>query len=79
MYDLEPEEYLSLDLSCMSPDDLHDLAYFVWCCYDDDVVLMEWREKLLLPYINKVCPKSILAEVEEEEEEEEFEVIDDES
>lgn len=79
MYDLEPEEYLRLDLSCMPPEDLHDLAYFIWCCYDDDAVLMEWREKLLLPYINKVCPKSIYAEAEEEDEEGDFEVIDDES
>lgn len=70
LYGRTPEQYMVMDLTSLQPQDLKELAYYLWCCFEDDKVLMEWREKVLLPFVQMSCP----AEPEPVEEEEEEDV-----
>jgi hypothetical protein len=59
LYSLSPEDYLKLDITSLPPEDLKELAYYLWCCYEEDELLMDWRTKILLPIVNKFCTASV--------------------
>jgi hypothetical protein len=65
LYNLVPEDYLRLDIVNLPPEDLKELAYYLWCCYEDDELLMDWRDKILLPILNKNSPPVIDEEFDE--------------
>jgi hypothetical protein len=48
-YNLEPQQYMELDLVSMDKRDINELAYFLWCVFRHDALLMEWRRSVLLP------------------------------
>lgn len=50
-FDFEPEKFPTLDLTLYSQEALREMAYFLWAMYTDDVGLMEWRSRRLLPLV----------------------------
>lgn len=48
---LEPEKFLTLDLTLYSEEALKEMSYFLWAMYPEDIDLMEWRRSKLLPLI----------------------------
>jgi len=68
LYGLSPDEYMRLDIAAIAPGDLKLLAYYLWCCHEDDELLMQWRDKILLPIVNLRCP--VEADVEGENDDE---------
>ena len=62
LYCLSPEDYLKLDITSLPPEDLKELAYYIWCCYEDDELLMDWRSKILLPIVEKLCASASVEE-----------------
>jgi len=51
-YDLEPEEFIALDLTIYSEEALREMAYFIWGMYPEETSLLEWRKKKLLPLLS---------------------------
>lgn len=49
LYGLPAEAYYKLDLSLLTPQDLTELAYYIWCWHEDNEELLKWRLDVLLP------------------------------
>jgi len=64
-YELEPEQYMAVDLSTLSQEEIDELAYFLWGMFHDHDELMAWRQTVLLPLVTTHLS---VAEVEDEEE-----------
>jgi hypothetical protein len=54
-YSLEPKEFMKLDITSMSSNEVRELAYFIWCVYGDseETELLSWRKEKLLPALGK--------------------------
>jgi len=63
-YDLPEEAYLKLDISLLSPQDLSELAYYIWSFHEDNQILLNWRLNTLLPLLESY-KLEISAEVED--------------
>ncbi len=50
-YELEPKQFLSLDLTLYSSDELQEIAYFIWTVHSAFEFLMTWRKEKLIPLI----------------------------
>jgi hypothetical protein len=69
IYSFNTEEFLALDVTAMALEDLSELSYFIWCWHEDNPVLLEWRAKILLPLLERLCPIAPLPSEEDELEE----------
>lgn len=49
LYGLPAEAYFKLDLSLLTPEDLNELSYYIWCWHEDNEELLKWRLDVLLP------------------------------
>jgi len=59
LYGLAPEEMLKVNLAELSPQDLSELAYYLWCCYEDDEEVQKWRSEIILPMIKVSTEASV--------------------
>jgi len=50
-YEATPDEIKDLAVNQLTPEDLQELAYYLWCCLAEDESLMIWREQRLLPLV----------------------------
>jgi len=50
-YNLQPEQYMQMDLAALPNADLKELAYYLWSCFEDDEDLMTWRRMVLFPLL----------------------------
>ena len=49
--DLEPEEYMLVDPTMLSPEELREFSYILWACFSEDEQIMAWREQQVLPLL----------------------------
>ena len=64
-YNFDPKDFLTLDISAYSGEAIREMAYFLWCCYQQDETLMLWRSTNLLPLV-KLDEIMLLSETEED-------------
>jgi hypothetical protein len=61
-YGLKSEAYLTMDIESLSPENLKELAYYLWCFYPNDDQVMTWRKLKLLPRIENLSPPDTFEE-----------------
>lgn len=51
-----------MDIESLSPENLKELAYYLWCFYPNDDQVMTWRKLKLLPRIENLSPPDTFEE-----------------